>query len=71
MTSPRPLAAVFTLILRGTGKVRTASDFCKEPFAMCHPVSQRQVLCYIFAAAIVCIESESTGKEINWFEVKQ
>lgn len=71
MTSPRPLAAAFTLILRGTGKALTASDFCKEQFAMCHLVSQSEVLHYIFAAANVCLDNGSIRKEINWFEVKQ
>lgn len=44
MMSPRPLAAVFTLILRDAGKVLTVNDFCKEQFAMCHLVSQSEAL---------------------------
>lgn len=58
-TSPRPLAAVFTWTLQGTGEVPAASDFCKEQFAMCHQVSQSKVLYEIFGAANVHIDSGS------------
>lgn len=44
MMSPRPLAAVFTLIPQGTGKVQIVNNFCKEQFAMCHLVSQSRFM---------------------------
>lgn len=71
MTSPRPLAAVFTLILQDTGKAQIVNNFCKEQFAMCHLVSQSQGLYWIFAAANVCTDSGNMWKEVNWLEVKQ
>lgn len=48
--SPSLLAAVFLLILMGTGKVLTVKDVYKEPFVMCQIVSQYYILYQIVAA---------------------